>query len=77
MESCYLTKKDCPNCKVAKSLLDKAKVKYTTIDAEKEIELSKEFNVKQAPTLIVIHVQKLKNILMFQILKSIWEVNNV
>lgn len=52
------TKKDCPNCKVAKSLLDKAKVEYSAIDAEKEIELSKEFNVKQAPTLIVIHDSK-------------------
>lgn len=57
------TKKDCPNCKVAKSLLDKAKVKYTTIDAEKEIELSKEFNVKQAPTLIVIHDSKVEKYL--------------
>ncbi len=46
--------KTCPNCKVAKSLLDKANVKYTFIDAEENVDLTKECEVKEAPTLVVI-----------------------
>lgn len=46
--------KACPNCKVAKQLLEKAKVDYTFIDAEEEIELTKKYNVKQAPTLVIV-----------------------
>lgn len=46
--------KTCPNCKVAKTLLDKAKVKYRYVDAEKDVNLTKELMVKQAPTLVII-----------------------
>lgn len=46
--------KTCPNCKVAKTLLDKAKVKYRYVDAEEDVNLTKEFMVKQAPTLVII-----------------------
>ena len=38
---------------MAKMLLDKAGIKYTVIDAEEDIEMTKRFNVKKAPTLIV------------------------
>ena len=59
------TRKDCPNCKVAKSLLDKKKVKYEVIDAEKNAELSKKIGIKQAPTLVVVKdgkVEKYSNV---------------
>lgn len=46
--------KTCPNCTVAKKLLEKNKVKYKFIDAEENVKLTKEFKVKQAPTLVVI-----------------------
>ena len=45
--------KTCPNCKMAKMLLDKANIKYQVIDAEENVELTKKYNVKKAPTLLV------------------------
>ncbi len=45
--------KTCPNCKMAKMLLDKAGKKYTVIDAEDNASLTNKFGVKKAPTLIV------------------------
>ena len=58
-------RKDCPNCKVATELLDKSKIKYKKIDAEKEVDLTKEYGIKQAPTLVVIKdgkVEKISNV---------------
>ena len=52
--------KTCPNCASAKKLLDKANVKYTFIDAEEEVELTKQFKVKQAPTLVEIKKGEVK-----------------
>ena len=46
--------KTCPNCASAKKLLDKAKVKYSFVDAEEEVDLTKKYGVKQAPTLVEI-----------------------
>ena len=46
--------KTCPNCKVAKDLLTKAKVKYEYIDAEETPELAKKYGVTGAPTLVVV-----------------------
>lgn len=46
--------KTCPNCKIAKKLLDEAKIDYKYIDAEKEAETTKHYGVKQAPTLVVV-----------------------
>lgn len=46
--------KTCPNCTVAKKLLEKNKVNYKFIDAEENVKLTKEYKVKQAPTLVVI-----------------------
>ncbi|MDD4406501.1 MAG: anaerobic ribonucleoside-triphosphate reductase, partial [Bacilli bacterium] len=57
--------KTCPNCKVVIKLLDKENIKYKYIDAEKEEELTKKFNVKKAPTLIIIkkcEVEHINNI---------------
>jgi ribonucleoside-triphosphate reductase len=45
--------KTCPNCKMAKMLLDKAGIHYTVIDAEENKEKTLQFKVNKAPTLIV------------------------
>ena len=54
-EASYMlfTTKTCPNCKSAKLFLDKAKINYEVVDAEEQLDLTKKYNVMQAPTLIV------------------------
>ncbi|MBE6155329.1 MAG: ribonucleoside triphosphate reductase [Firmicutes bacterium] len=54
--------KTCPNCTVAKSLLEKAKIDYKFIDAEENVELSKKYKIKQAPTLVIIKNGNAENI---------------
>lgn len=44
----------CPNCKIAKSFLDKAGIQYEVIDATQKPEMAKEYGVMQAPTLVVL-----------------------
>ncbi len=43
----------CPNCKMAKVFLDKAGIKYDVIYADDNPEAAAEFDVHQAPTMIV------------------------
>ena len=43
----------CPNCKVAKMLLDKAGIEYETLLANENVELVRSFEIKQAPTLVL------------------------
>ncbi len=45
--------KTCPNCKLAKSMLDKAGIGYRVIDAEEHKDLTMAYGVKKAPTLLV------------------------
>ena len=45
----------CPNCKMADSKLTKAHVDFEKIDAEAHADLSQKFNIRQAPTLVVLH----------------------
>ena len=52
--------KTCPNCKMAEKLLEKAKVNYKFVDAEENVELTKKYGVKQAPTLVIIENDKHK-----------------
>ncbi len=47
------TTKTCPNCKMAKMMLDKAGIAYTTIDAEDNKDVTLSYGVKKAPTLLV------------------------
>ncbi|MDD3187172.1 MAG: ribonucleoside triphosphate reductase [Bacilli bacterium] len=54
--------KTCPNCKIAKKLLEQAKIDYKFVDAEENIVLTKEYKVKQAPTLIIIEKGEAKAI---------------
>lgn len=59
------TTKTCPNCKMAKSILDGDHYSYKVVDAEIEVDLTKKFNVKQAPTLVVFegnHVELIQNV---------------
>ena len=47
------TTKTCPNCRTAKAALDAAGIKYEVVDANESRELAMEFDIKQAPTLVV------------------------
>ena len=50
--------KTCPNCEVAKKLMTEKDIKYKFIDAEKDVDLTKSYGVKQAPTLVVVNKDK-------------------
>ena len=52
-ETLLFATKTCPNCKMAKMLLEKAGVCFRTIYAEDDADLAKRFKVVKAPTLIV------------------------
>ncbi len=54
--------KTCPNCKVAKVILDKENVKYEYIDAEENENITKSFKVSQAPTLVLQKGEEHENI---------------
>ncbi|MDD3222046.1 MAG: ribonucleoside triphosphate reductase [Clostridia bacterium] len=45
----------CPNCKMADSMLTQANINFEKIDAEVNADLSEKFNIRQAPTLVVLH----------------------
>ena len=45
--------KTCPNCKMTKMLLDKAGIHYKVIDAEDNKQMTLQYKVNKAPTLIV------------------------
>jgi len=62
--------KVCPNCKVASQLLDKAHVDYKFVDAEENVELTKKYGVKQAPTLVIIQNGKAENIVNLSNIKK-------
>ncbi len=48
------TTKTCPNCKMIQKLMNDAKIPYLLVDAENNPNLVKEFDVLQAPTLVVV-----------------------
>lgn len=63
-QNILFTTKTCPNCTIAKSMLEKAQIDYVLVDAEEHADLVEKYGVKQAPTLIVIDengVEKLAN----------------
>lgn len=51
-ENLLFTTQTCPNCRIAKDLLDKAGIAYRIVDASEEPELAKQYGIMQAPTLI-------------------------
>ncbi|MBE6529334.1 MAG: ribonucleoside triphosphate reductase [Ruminococcaceae bacterium] len=44
----------CPNCKIVKSILDKAGIPYTNLLANENAALATELGIKQAPTMVVV-----------------------
>ena len=58
--------KTCPNCKMAKSLLQKAHIAFEEVDAEEKRDLTEFYQVKQAPTLVLVddhnQVEKIVNV---------------
>ena len=55
----FFTTKTCPNCKMAKTFLEKSGLTFKTIDAEEDRILAKELKVKQAPTVVVVNKEKI------------------
>ncbi|MBE6573852.1 MAG: ribonucleoside triphosphate reductase [Ruminococcaceae bacterium] len=56
------TTKTCPNCKAAKTMLDKAGIAYDVVDAEENADMAKKFGIMQAPTLVVADSEKFEKI---------------
>ncbi len=54
------TTKTCPNCKMARSSLEEATIKYEVVDAEENIDLARKYGIMQAPTLVVVNEQGVK-----------------
>lgn len=52
------TTKTCPNCKIAYRMLDSANIAYESIDAQENMELTKQYGVMQAPTLVIVKDDK-------------------
>ena len=48
------TSATCPNCKIAKRILDKQGIQYELKLANENVQLAEELGVRQAPTLVVI-----------------------
>ena len=53
-EALLFTTKTCPFCAIVKNMLD-GKLEYKAIDAEENAELTKQFGIQQAPTLVIMH----------------------
>lgn len=48
------TTKTCPNCRIAKTELDRAGIPYQVVDAAERKDLTARFGVRQAPTLVLV-----------------------
>jgi len=44
----------CPNCRQAEKLLDEAGISYEKVLVEENMELAKQYGIRQAPTLMVL-----------------------
>ncbi len=47
------TTSTCPNCRIAKTFLDKAGLEYEVVVADQEVEKARAYDICQAPTLVV------------------------
>ena len=70
------TTQTCPNCKMAKMFLDKAGYAYEVILADEDREAVDEFEVKQAPTLIVFRGGKAEKIVNVSNIRKFIEEQN-
>ncbi len=80
IQKAYLfTTKTCPNCRVADAMLTKAAISYSKIDAEENQELTAAYDVRQAPTLVIVHgdrVEKFSNASNIKKYVEQFKVNN-
>jgi len=63
-ELLLFTTKTCPNCRIAKSELEKAGLPYRPMDVEEHSELARQYEISQAPTLVILRedgMEKLVN----------------
>lgn len=61
-QTLLFTTKTCPNCRMAKTILDSRHLPYVVIDAEENADLSRKYDIHQAPTLVVIRGDEVSTI---------------
>ncbi|MGF6906757.1 ribonucleoside triphosphate reductase [Fusobacterium sp. PH5-44] len=74
VQNLLFTTKTCPNCIVTKEELKKANVNFTVIDAEDNPELAKQYQIRQAPTLVVIDGNTIEKHVNLSNIKSYYHV---
>ncbi len=70
------TRENCPNCKMAKMMLDKKGIEYAVSDAEKEAEMREKFGITAVPTLVVEKNGEYEKIVNASNIKRFIETNN-
>ena len=56
------TTRTCPNCRMAKTFLDRAGLIYETVIADEAVDLTRKYGVRQAPTLVVVTGDKIDKV---------------
>ena len=64
------TTKTCPNCKIAKSELEKAGLHYQVMDVSEHMDLVSRYGIQQAPTLIVRHGDQVEKLVNASVIKK-------
>ncbi len=64
------TTKTCPNCKIAKSELEKAGLTYQVMDVSEHMDLVSQYGIQQAPTLIVRHGDQVEKLVNASVIKK-------
>ena len=64
------TTKTCPNCKIAKSELEKAGLRYQVMDVSEHMDLVSRYGIQQAPTLIVRHGDQVEKLVNASVIKK-------
>ena len=67
------TTSTCPNCKMAKHMLEKAGIEFEVVNANENPELAKEYDIRQAPTLVLGADGKAEKIVNLSNIKSFVE----
>ena len=56
------TTRTCPNCRMAKTFLDRAGLIYETVIADEAVDLTRKYGVRQAPTLVIVTGDKIDKV---------------
>jgi ribonucleoside-triphosphate reductase len=72
-ELMLFTTKTCPNCKLAKSMLDQAGIGYKLVDAEDNAYMSMKYGIMSAPALVVLKGEESENIINLSNIKKFAE----